>query len=74
MPDPILVDTGVSGGNDPHGDASRGGVAQAISDIQRGDDDSQDWDTIVLNHVLVYVLDKDWVDASVTDDFMWQVV
>ena len=69
MPDPILVDTGVSGGNNPHGDAGCGNVAQAVSDIQRGDDDSQDWDTMVLNHELVNILDKDRVDANVTNDF-----
>ena len=69
MPDPILVDTGVSGGNDPHGDVSRGNIAQAVLDIQCGDDDSQDWDVTVLNHVLVNVLDKDRVDASATNDF-----
>ena len=69
MLDPILVDTGVSGGNNPHGDASRGDITQAISDIERDDDDSQDWGTTVLNHMLVNVLDKDWVEASATNDF-----
>ena len=69
MPDPILVDTGVSGGNDPHGDASRGNVTQAITHIQCDNDDIQDWDAIVLNHVLANILDKNQVDASATDDF-----
>ena len=69
MPDPILVDTGVIGGNDPYGDASSGNITQAILDIQQGNDDSQDWDAIVLNHVLVNILDKDRVDANATNDF-----
>ena len=37
--------------------------------IQRDDDDIQDWDAIVLNHVLTNVLDKDRVYASATNDF-----
>ena len=62
MPDLSMVDTGVSGGNDPHGDHSCGGVTHIVTQIQRGDDDIQDWDAKVLNHMLVNVLDKDWVD------------
>ena len=69
MPDPSMVDTRVSGGNDPHGDASHGDVTQAVTHIQRDDVDIQDWDAIVLNHVLANVLDKDRVDASATNDF-----
>ena len=69
MPDPIMVDARVGGRNNPHGDASYGNITQAVSEIQHGDDDFQDWDTIVLNHVLVNILDKDQVDANATNDF-----
>ena len=69
MPDLSMVDTRVSGRNNPHGDASRGDVTHAITHIQRDHDDIQDWDAVVLNHVLANVLDKDRVDASATDDF-----
>ena len=68
-PDLSMVDTGVSGGNDPHGDASRGNVTQAVAHIQHDDDDIQDWDAIVLNHVLANNLDRNRVDASATNDF-----
>ena len=69
VPDPSMVDAGDSGGNNPHGDVSCGDVTQVVAHIQRNDDDVQDWDAIVLNHVLANVLDRDWVDASATDDF-----
>ena len=64
-----MVDTGDSGRNDPHGDTGHGGVKQAVTQIQHSDDDAQDWDAEVLNHALVHVLDKDQVEARVTDDF-----
>ena len=64
-----MVDTGDSGGNDPHGETGHGSVTQPITQIQRGDDDAQDWDAEVLNHALVHVLDKDQVEASASDDF-----
>ena len=67
--DSSMVDANDSGENDPHGEMSRGNVAQAVTQFQRGDDDDQDWDAVVLNHVLVHVLDKDQVEASATDDF-----
>ena len=57
--DPSMVDAGNSGRNNPHGDASRGNVTQAVTQIQRGDDYDQDWDAVVLNHVLIDVLDMD---------------
>ena len=66
VPDPSVVDTGDSGRNNPHGDASCGKVTHAIAQIQCGDDDVQDWDAEVLNHVLLNVLDKDQVEASAT--------
>ena len=69
MPDLSIVDTGASGRNYPRGDASRGDVTHAVTHIQRINDDTQDWDSIVLNQVLADVLDKDWVDASATNDF-----
>ena len=69
VPDPSMVDAGVCGGNNPHGDLSCGGVTQAITQIQRGDDDTQDWDAEVLNYVLAHVLDKDTVEVGATDDF-----
>ena len=69
MPDLSMADTGISGGNDPHGDASHENVAHTIAHIQRNDDDIQDWDAEVLNHMLGNVLDKDQVDANVTNDF-----
>ena len=53
VPDPNLVDTGDSGGNDPH---------------QCGDADAQDWNAEILNHVLVHILNKEQVDAGATDD------
>ena len=44
MPETTVVGAGESGGNNPHGDASRANVTQDVSDIQRGDDDDiQDW-------------------------------
>ena len=64
MPDLSMVDTGVSGGN-----ASRGNVTHTVTHIQRDDDDIQDWDAEVLNHVLANILDKDCVDANATNDF-----
>ena len=65
-----VVDAGDSGGNDPHGDASRADVTQDVSDIQHGgDDDAHDWNFEILNHVLVKILNKEWVDANVTNDF-----
>ena len=70
MRDPTVVDAGNSGGNDPHGDASRANVTRDVSDIQRsGDDDVHNWNLEILNHVLVDILDKERVDANVTDDF-----
>ena len=57
-----MVDAGNSGRNNPHGDASRGNVAHAVMQIQRSDNDIQDWDAEVLNHVLVHVLNKEQVD------------
>ena len=53
----------------PHGDMGHGGVAQAITKSQRGDDNTQNWESEVLNHALVHVLDKDKVDANKTKDF-----
>ena len=44
LPDPSLVDTSDSGGNNPHGEMGSGGVTQAVAQIQHGDDDAQDWD------------------------------
>ena len=53
MPETTVVGAGDSGGNDPHGDASRADVTQDVSDIQRGgDDDVHDWNFEILNHVL----------------------
>ena len=40
MPETTVVGAGDSGGNDPHGDASRANVTQDVSDIQHGDDDN----------------------------------
>ena len=68
-PDPNVVDTGDSGGNIIHGDASRSGVAQPIAQSQRGNADDQDWNAEILNHVLVHVLDKEQVHAGATNDF-----
>ena len=57
---PSVVGAGDSGGNDPHGEVSRADVTQDVSDIQRGnDDDVHDWDSEILNHVLVEILDKE---------------
>ena len=69
VPDPSTVDASVSGGNNLHGDPGCGSVAQAITQIQRGDDDTQDWDAEVLNHVLAHVLDKNPDEAGATNDF-----
>ena len=74
LPDPSLVDAGDSGGNDPHGEIGCGGVMQAATQFQHGDDDDQDWDAEVLNHVLVHILDKDQVEASATNDFATFVI
>ena len=68
VPDPSMVDASDSGRNDPHGDASRGDITQAVTQTQHGDDDIQDWDAKALSHVLVHVLDKDQVEASATND------
>ena len=72
MQDPSVVDTGVSGGNNPHGDASCGNVACTVTHVQRDDDDIQDWDAEVLIHILANILDKDRVEA--TDDFTMFVI
>ena len=72
LPESTAVGAGDSGGNDPHGDVSRADVAQDVSDIQHGDDDDddiQDWNSEVLNHVLVEILDKERVDAHASDAF-----
>ena len=70
IPDPNLADTGNIGETtNPHGDAGRGSIAQVVTQTQRSDDDFQDWDTEVLNHVLVHVLNKDKVDVSASNDF-----
>ena len=74
VPDPSMVDAGDSGGNNPHGDVSCGDVMQVVTQIQRGDNDIQDWDAEVLNHMLVHVLEKDQVEASATDDFTMFVI
>ena len=73
MPETTVVGAGDSGGNDPHGDVSRADVTQDVSDIQHGDDDDDihDWNSEVLNHVLVEILDKERVDAHASDDFCW---
>ena len=47
---------------------------RAVTQFQCGDDDDQDWDEEVLNHVLVHVLDKDQVEASAADDFAMFVI
>ena len=59
-----MVDTGDSGGNNPHGEMGCDGTMQAITQTQRDADDAQDWDAEVLNQMLVHVLDKDQVEAS----------
>ena len=70
MPETTVVGAGDSGGNDPHGDASRANITQDVSDIQRGGDgDVHDWNFEILNHVLAEILDKERVDANATDDF-----
>ena len=69
VPDPSVVDASDSGRNNPHGEMSHGDVTQAVTQFQCSDDDDQDWDALVLNHVLVHVLDKDQVEASAADDF-----
>ena len=70
MPETTTVGAGDSGGNDPHGDASRADVTRDVSDIQRDDDDDiQDWNFEILNHVLVKILDKEQVDAHASDAF-----
>ena len=70
MRETTMISAGDSGGNDPHGDTSHADVTQDVSDIQRGgDDDGHDWDSEILNHVLVEILDKERVDAHATDDF-----
>ena len=60
LPESAVVGASDSGGNDPHSDVSRADVTQDVSDIQRGNDDVDvhDWDSEVLNHVLVEILDK----------------
>ena len=65
----MVVDTGDSGGNDSHGDMGHSSIAQAVAQTQRGDNDAQHWDSEVLNHAFVHVLDKDKVDASATNNF-----
>ena len=48
----------------------RGGITQAVTLTQCNDTDkTQDWDTEVLNHVLVHVLDKDKLGTDATDKF-----
>ena len=64
-----MVDTGDSGGNDPHCDTGHSGIAQAIAQIQCSDNDAQNWDAEVLNCVLAQVLDEDQIEASVTNGF-----
>ena len=64
-----MVDAGVSGRNDPHVVASHGDISHTVTHLQRGDNDIQEWDVEVLNHVLANVLDEDRVEASATDDF-----
>ena len=69
-PDPNLVDTSDIGETtNPHGDAGRGSVTQAVTQSQRGDNNMQNWDLEVLNHVLVHILDKDKVNTNATKDF-----
>ena len=64
-----MVDTSDSVGNNPHGEMGRSGITQAVTQIQCGDDNAQDWDAEVLSHALVHVLNKDQVEASTTNDF-----
>ena len=74
-PDPNLMDTSDGGETtNPHGDTGCGGVAQAVTQSQHGNDDVQDWDTEVLNHTFVHILNKDKVDVSVTNDFTLFVI
>ena len=68
--DPNLIDTGDSGKTtNPHGDAGSSGITQAVAQSQCGNCVNQDWDSEVLNHVLVHVLNKDMVNADATEDF-----
>ena len=70
LPESTVVGAGDSGEMDPHGDSSRADVTRDVSDIQRDDDvDTQDWNAVVLNHVLVEILDKERVDAHASDAF-----
>ena len=63
------MDTGDSGEmTNPHGDTGRGGVMQAVTQSQCGNN-TQNWDLEVSNHALVCILDKNKVDANATDDF-----
>ena len=75
MPETTVVDAGDSGGNNPHGDASRANVTRDVLDVQcSGDDDAPDWNVEILNHVLVNILDKEQVNADATDDFTMFVI
>ena len=67
--DPGLVDTNDSGRINPRGDTGRSSIMQAVTQMQCGDADAQDWGAEVLNHVLVHILDKDQVETSATNDF-----
>ena len=54
----------------PHGDTGCGGEAQAFVQSQCNVlSMTQDWDTEVLNHVLVHILDKGEMNADSTNDF-----
>ena len=69
--DPDLVDTGdMAEMVNPQVDMGHGGVMQAVTQTQcNNSDTTQDWDTEVLNHALVHVLDKDKMNGDVTNDF-----
>ena len=69
--DPSLVDVdNVTKMANPHGDMGHGGNTQAVFQSQHNAmDTTEDWDVGVLNHVLSQVLDKDAMDADVTNKF-----
>ena len=55
----------------PHGDTGRGSKTQAIAQTQHNIfPTTEDWDAEILNHMLVHVLDKDMMDANVTNKFV----
>ena len=67
--DPSLINTDdVTQMTNCHGDAGHGGKIQAVAQTQCNIQFmTKDWDVEIWNHVLVHVLDKDAMDANVTN-------